>query len=96
MSASEVKATRTFKCSRPGCNGLVAGVPTMSVPLRTSCHAFTRAYPCVECGLLHFGEGQPAKNRGGLSPFFVDTVNPHVIVLKDDAGVEQARHAIGL
>ena len=96
MSADQIRATRTFKCSRPACGGQVIVAHEMSVPLRTSCHFHTPAFPCVECGLLYFGEGQPAENRSGWSPYLDDKGDKPVIVLRDGEGVEQSRHAIGM
>ncbi len=87
--------TRTFRCSRPECTGIVVASHETAVRLRTGCHSFTSAFPCTGCGLLHFGEGFPARSQNQLDPF-LEPGDKTMISLRDAQGVEQMRHPVGL
>ncbi len=56
-------------CGMPGCGGVVD--LTTSVSLQVGCRAHDNAFPCEECGCLHWlASGEPAISRQGATAYW--------------------------
>lgn len=59
-----VTGTEPIPCSNKSCKGNFSPATSeSSVTIRIHCHTFDSAFPCVECGRLHFADGNPVMSR---------------------------------
>lgn len=57
-------------CKENNCDGIIDR--NTPIRLHIGCVAYDFAYPCSQCGRLHWSDGDPVVNRSGQPAFWED------------------------